>query len=876
VKVRDLIADATFTPGASRSDPVAPRVTIILPTFRRGDSGLLGKAIDSLLGQSFSDFELIIVDDASTDSSARVIAAAMRRDPRVSVIRHARNIGLPAISEYEAYVRARGDLIAFAFDDTVFYRHGLRRLVRESERRPDALIVGYVMMASIRSELDDTRRFEALGAGAQESDLLSRNVIPNNAVLAPKAILDVVGLYDPHVSIARLCDYDLWQRVRRRFRIHFVATCVGEEHGPGRTDSLGATYPLDSWLIDDRMRQRRDELLRPDRFADLDVFETASFQSGLSRAGVEKLTALHISTRPWMSAPAPDERPSLRTPRILVIAHPLDASVQLYFEGLRDIPDLHVRFVDPRIRHVSELAGCDVLIVSRLLHSTADWVQVARVAGIPVFYFLDDNLPLMASRRELEENWRAEFTLAQLKKDVAPLEAVLTSSEALAQSFRDQKLHPKVSVLPIVVPGVVAERPRPPRAFDEPLTFALFVGAHRLRAFRRIILPGLLEAARQSGISVRLLVPDVFAKKLARQRSKALVDIRAFESSSDYFVAVRTLGELGTDVVVVPDSVTINSPYKSLHPLLTASLLGASLMVPGADPYFALADQQGVSLVDQPRTAAGWTAAFQATFARLGSAPNREQAVRADLLTTRFDPVPAAEYLIGLVGDRVAVKEPDQQLRLVQTADWLEYQLALARYSGLSSRFAGPDIADTTTDLLAELQDVVKRSRRLNAFRGRSRPSPLSRFPNAEASARDHPGSNGRNSRLELGAPLSTVPYVSYPMALSPGGYRRIRAVVWGEGVPGDLLGIEIVDPGGRIVFHAVTALPHRDQPVDVTFDARRLIVEEPGTFEVRVFARTKRLAFLLEHVDRGRFGIRRPTSTPLVHFERESDASGG
>ncbi len=99
MKVRDLIAESVLTPGPGRPSTRPPRVTVILPTFRRGDSGLLARAIDSLLEQTFTDFEILIVDDASIDSTGDVIADAMRRDPRVSVVRHAHNISLPAVSE---------------------------------------------------------------------------------------------------------------------------------------------------------------------------------------------------------------------------------------------------------------------------------------------------------------------------------------------------------------------------------------------------------------------------------------------------------------------------------------------------------------------------------------------------------------------------------------------------------------------------------------------------------------------------------------------------------------------------------------------------------------------------------------------------------
>ena len=91
-----------------------------MPTFRRGNDGSFLKAANSILAQSLRDIELIVVDDGSRDGTARQIEDLMTADGRVSCLRHPENIGLPAISEYEAFVRARGEYIAFGFDDFVF------------------------------------------------------------------------------------------------------------------------------------------------------------------------------------------------------------------------------------------------------------------------------------------------------------------------------------------------------------------------------------------------------------------------------------------------------------------------------------------------------------------------------------------------------------------------------------------------------------------------------------------------------------------------------------------------------------------------------------------------------------------------------------
>jgi len=70
---------------------MAPRgkVSVVLPTYNRTD--LLPRAIRSVLSQTFTDFELIVVDDGSTDDTRGVVAA--RCDPRIRYIRHDRNLG---------------------------------------------------------------------------------------------------------------------------------------------------------------------------------------------------------------------------------------------------------------------------------------------------------------------------------------------------------------------------------------------------------------------------------------------------------------------------------------------------------------------------------------------------------------------------------------------------------------------------------------------------------------------------------------------------------------------------------------------------------------------------------------------------------------
>ena len=145
MKVKDIIADTEWYP-SRRYGVDRPRVSVLLPTFCRGQSGLFLRSARSVLEQSLAELELIIVDDASTDGTAGQIAELMARDERVSLLRHPRNVGLPAVSEYEAFRKARAEYLAFAFDDDEFCPGALAELLAAATAGGRAMVHGYVKL----------------------------------------------------------------------------------------------------------------------------------------------------------------------------------------------------------------------------------------------------------------------------------------------------------------------------------------------------------------------------------------------------------------------------------------------------------------------------------------------------------------------------------------------------------------------------------------------------------------------------------------------------------------------------------------------------------------------------------------------------------
>ncbi len=112
----------------------APRVSVLIPTYNRAD--LIGAAIDSVFAQTFQDFEIIVVDDGSTDDTRDVIA---RYGDRVQYLRidHAG----PAPARNAGFRAARGEYVCILDSDDLYYPHKLALQVAHLDENPDTVMV---------------------------------------------------------------------------------------------------------------------------------------------------------------------------------------------------------------------------------------------------------------------------------------------------------------------------------------------------------------------------------------------------------------------------------------------------------------------------------------------------------------------------------------------------------------------------------------------------------------------------------------------------------------------------------------------------------------------------------------------------------------
>jgi glycosyltransferase involved in cell wall biosynthesis len=193
-------------------------VTVLLPVYN--GAATLEQALRSILLQSHSDLELLVIDDASTDDSATVIQRLARQDPRVVPVLHDHNAGL-ANTLNEGLERARHELVARMDQDDEALPDRLETQVAFLEARPRVAVVG-----SWVYHMGSERRYDRLvRLPVEHHDIaahLSReNCMYHPTVMVRRSVVLDAGGYRGGFKNAE--DYDLWLRLARRTELANVA-----------------------------------------------------------------------------------------------------------------------------------------------------------------------------------------------------------------------------------------------------------------------------------------------------------------------------------------------------------------------------------------------------------------------------------------------------------------------------------------------------------------------------------------------------------------------------------------------------------------------------------------------------------------------------
>lgn len=180
-------------------------ISVIISTYQRPDR--LKKAIKSVLSQSYQDFEIIVVDDRSKDTTKAVIEAF--GDPRIHFIELSRHFGCDTKPKNEGIKASKGEYIAFLDDDNEYRPDHLAILLKEITQN-DKLDIVY----GDRWLVDETNRISPQLGIARDHDpvfLMQRNYIDTSDALVKRQALFDIGGFDERYK--KYIDWNLWVRM---------------------------------------------------------------------------------------------------------------------------------------------------------------------------------------------------------------------------------------------------------------------------------------------------------------------------------------------------------------------------------------------------------------------------------------------------------------------------------------------------------------------------------------------------------------------------------------------------------------------------------------------------------------------------------------
>jgi len=187
-----------------------PRVSILLPTFNRGK--IIGEAIEAIIHQNYRDWELIVLDDNSSDNTAQISLEYAKKYPNIHHHHNRINLGQPGNRNIGISL-SKGELIFFIEDDLILDKECLTILVQTYDKLKDLIKVGGVMprlMSILQKKMKSTKCdpiiFNPLTGEMYlnywiQCDDVKEVITPHACTLYPKSVLIEAGGYPENIYI---------------------------------------------------------------------------------------------------------------------------------------------------------------------------------------------------------------------------------------------------------------------------------------------------------------------------------------------------------------------------------------------------------------------------------------------------------------------------------------------------------------------------------------------------------------------------------------------------------------------------------------------------------------------------------------------------
>lgn len=266
-----------------------PKVSVIIPVYN-AEKYLL-EAIESVIDQSYDDWEIIAVNDGSTDSSPDILKNYEDRYPSKIRVLHQPNSGLSA-ARNAAIAAANGEYIAFLDADDLWLPEKTDEQVYLLDNNSDIGLV-YSDIFELKNGKLKKRR-NVIGGRMFRGDIFDslfyQNFIPVLSVMVRKSVLDKCGLFDPVYHGTQ--DYDLWMRIADKYQIDFI-------------DRQLAIYRIheQNMSANNVEKMGREDLELMEQWLEKKPYLSSSFKCNIKKAQIQyNIGIYHLGTKQFFKA----------------------------------------------------------------------------------------------------------------------------------------------------------------------------------------------------------------------------------------------------------------------------------------------------------------------------------------------------------------------------------------------------------------------------------------------------------------------------------------------------------------------------------------------------------------------------------------------
>ena len=221
-----------------------PFFSVIIPVYNRRD--FLPIAIESVLKQTFSGYELIIVDDGSTDGTTKLLRSDLSRIKSL-IYMYQKHQGISSARNY-GIKNANGNFIAFLDSDDRFCRQKLQIAYEHIQNNPGYKIFHTNEIWYKNGKLLPQKAYQKKPTGFVFKQVLKLCCISSSTVVIKKDLFKDIGLFDKNFPVCE--DYDLWLRAASKHPICLISRALTIKEG-GHLDQQSIKYPaLDKFRID--------------------------------------------------------------------------------------------------------------------------------------------------------------------------------------------------------------------------------------------------------------------------------------------------------------------------------------------------------------------------------------------------------------------------------------------------------------------------------------------------------------------------------------------------------------------------------------------------------------------------------------------------